>query len=116
MKPMNFTYTLKIYNGAFDHSMARLIAEWHARGKDIGLDGLMILTYLKAHRYIRTSDAEELLQLDRDQTLSDSRPDERSKAWNSGTKGAHSRGNILSDKGRCQRSDWQGRIFSGEGN
>jgi ATP-dependent DNA helicase RecG len=49
--------------------MARLIAEWHAHGKDIGLDGLMILTYLKDHRYIRTSDAEDLLQLDRDQVL-----------------------------------------------
>ena len=64
-----FHVTLKIYNGAFDHSMARLIAEWHSHGKDIGLDGLMILTYLKGHRYIRTSDAEKLLQLDRDQTL-----------------------------------------------
>ena len=61
--------TLQIFNGAFDHAMARLIADWHAHGKDIGLDGLMILTYLKAHRYIRTSDAEELLQLDRDQAL-----------------------------------------------
>lgn len=61
--------TLRIFNGAFDHAMARLIADWHAHGKDIGLDGLMILTYLKGHRYIRTSDAEELLQLDRDQAL-----------------------------------------------
>jgi ATP-dependent DNA helicase RecG len=61
--------TLRIFNGAFDHAMARLIAEWHAHGKDIGLDGLMILTYLKDHRYIRTSDTEALLQLDRDQAL-----------------------------------------------
>ena len=61
--------TLQIFNGAFDHAMARLIADWHAHGKDIGLDGLMVLTYLKSHRYIRTSDAEELLQLDRDQAL-----------------------------------------------
>lgn len=61
--------TLRIYNGAFDHAMAHLIANWHAHGKDIGLDGLMILTYLKSHRYIRTSDAEVLLQVDRDEAL-----------------------------------------------
>jgi len=29
----------------------------------------MILTYLKGHRYIRTSDAEELLQVNRDEAL-----------------------------------------------
>ena len=61
--------TLQIFNGAFDHATARLISDWHAHGKDIGLDGLIVLTYLKSHRYIRTSDAEELLQLDRDQAL-----------------------------------------------
>ncbi len=61
--------TLKVFDGTFDHRMARLIAEWHSQGRDIGLDGLMILTYLKNHRYIRTSDAELLLQLDRDQAL-----------------------------------------------
>jgi len=61
--------TLRVFNGAFDHAMARLIADWHAHGKDIGLDGLMILTYLKGHRYIRTSDAEELLQVNRDEAL-----------------------------------------------
>ncbi len=61
--------TLKVFDGTFDHRMARLIAEWHAQGRDIGLDGLMILTYLKNHRYIRTSDAEVLLQSDRDQAL-----------------------------------------------
>ena len=61
--------TLRVFNGAFDHAMARLIANWQAHGKDIGLDGLMILTYLKSHRYIRTSDAEALLQVDRDEAL-----------------------------------------------
>ncbi|MDO9034314.1 MAG: hypothetical protein Q7U51_03815, partial [Methanoregula sp.] len=49
--------------------MARLIDDLHAHGKDIDPEGLMILTYLKRHRYIRTSDAEELLQLDRNQAL-----------------------------------------------
>lgn len=61
--------TLRVFDGAFDHAMARLIATWHANGKDIGLDGLMVLTYLKNHRYIRTSDAEGLLQVDRDEAL-----------------------------------------------
>jgi len=58
--------TLHIFDGAFDHAMASLIARWHREGKDIGLDELIVLTYLKDHRFISTDDATTLLQLDRD--------------------------------------------------
>jgi ATP-dependent DNA helicase RecG len=66
----NLTHvTLRIYNGTFDRGMARLVAKWYSQGKDIDLDGLLVLTYLKEHRFINTQEAEQLLQLDRDHTL-----------------------------------------------
>ena len=61
--------TLRIFDGSFDHAMAKLVAEWRAHGKDIDMEGLMVLTYLKGHRFINTSDASILLQLDRDEAL-----------------------------------------------
>ncbi|MDI6720667.1 MAG: putative DNA binding domain-containing protein [Methanomicrobiales archaeon] len=62
--------TLRIFDGTFDQAMARLVASWHAKGKDIGMDGLMVLTYLKRHRFITSSDAAALLQLDREEAIS----------------------------------------------
>ncbi len=64
-----FHVTLRIFDGSFDHAMAKLVAEWRAHGKDIGMEGLMVLTYLKDHRFINTSDASVLLQLDRDEAV-----------------------------------------------
>ena len=61
--------TLHVYDETFDHAMASLVARWHGEGKDIGLDGLIVPTYLKEHRYISTDDAATLLQLDRDTTI-----------------------------------------------
>jgi ATP-dependent DNA helicase RecG len=61
--------TLHIYDGAFDHAMASLVSRWHREGKDIGLDGLIVLTYLKDHRYISTDDAATFLQMDRDEAI-----------------------------------------------
>ena len=61
--------TLHIYDGTFDHAMASLVARWHGEGKDIGLDGLIVLTYLKDHRFISTADVADLLQLDRDEAI-----------------------------------------------
>jgi len=61
--------TLRIFNGTFDHSMARLVAQWQAKGKDIGLDGLIILTYLKDRHFITSSEATKLLQMDRDEAI-----------------------------------------------
>ncbi|MFH0966932.1 MAG: hypothetical protein V1862_04525, partial [Methanobacteriota archaeon] len=55
-RPDGAQVTLHIYDGAFDHAMASLVARWHGEGKDIGLDGLIVLTYLKDHRFISTAD------------------------------------------------------------
>lgn len=61
--------TLRIFDGTFDHSMAKLIAEWHKKGKDIGLEGLMVLTYLKEHFFVTSSEAAKMLQMDRDEAI-----------------------------------------------
>ncbi len=65
----DYHVTLRIFDGAFDHSMARLIAEWHAKGKDIGMEGLMILTHLKENSFITSSEAAEMLQMSRDEAI-----------------------------------------------
>jgi ATP-dependent DNA helicase RecG len=62
--------TLKIFDGAFDHSMARLIAEWQSKGKDIGLDGLIILTFLKDNSLINSTEAAKMLQMSREEAIS----------------------------------------------
>lgn len=56
--------TLRLYDGAFDKKMATMVAKWSQRGKEISLDGLIILSYLKEHRFIYASDAARLLQTD----------------------------------------------------
>lgn len=61
--------TLRIFDGTLDYKMARLVAKWQSKGKDIDFDGLLVLTYLKEHRFINSQEAETLLQLDRDHTL-----------------------------------------------
>ncbi len=61
--------TLHVYNGAFDRHMARLVSNWQSKGKDIGMDELIILTYLKDHLYITSSDAAKMLQMDRDDAV-----------------------------------------------
>ena len=61
--------TLHIFDGSYDQAMAGLVATWHREGKDIGLDELIVLTYLKDHLFINTDDAATLLQLNRDIVL-----------------------------------------------
>lgn len=61
--------TLRLYNGAIDKKMAKMVADWSQKGKEIGLDGLIILSYLKEHRFIYTSDGARLLQTDRDNAI-----------------------------------------------
>jgi len=65
----DFYVTLRIFDGAYDHSMAKLIAEWHKKGKDINLEGLMVLTYLKEHFFITSSEAAKMLQMDREEAI-----------------------------------------------
>ena len=59
--------TLRIYDGAFDARMALLVAKWRGEGREVELDSLLILTYLRDNAYIDTAAAADLLQLSRDQ-------------------------------------------------
>lgn len=58
--------TLRIYNGSFDRRMASLVAQWKQQGKEIDLDGLLVISFLLENTFIDTPEASELLQLPRD--------------------------------------------------
>jgi ATP-dependent DNA helicase RecG len=58
--------TLRVYDGTFDERMAVLVARWRGEGREIDLDGLLILTFLREHAFIDTMAAADLLQLPRD--------------------------------------------------
>lgn len=58
---------LRIFDGAFDERMAVLVAKWRGEGRDIDLDGLLVLTYLREHAFIDTNAAAELLQVPREE-------------------------------------------------
>jgi ATP-dependent DNA helicase RecG len=58
--------TLRIFDGGFDERMATLVARWRGEGREIGLDGLLILSYLRESAFIDAGEASELLQLSRE--------------------------------------------------
>jgi len=55
--------TLRIFDGSFDERTAALVARWRGEGREIGLDGLLILSFLRDHAFIDTLSAAKLLQL-----------------------------------------------------
>jgi len=55
--------TLRIFDGSFDENMARLAARWREEGRDIGLDGLLVLTFLRQFHYVDSGAAADLLQV-----------------------------------------------------
>jgi ATP-dependent DNA helicase RecG len=59
-----FSVTLRLYDGTFDERMAVLVAKWQKDGRDMGLDGLLLLTYLREHAHLDTRTAADLLQVD----------------------------------------------------
>jgi len=59
--------TLRIFDGSFDERTAALVARWRGEGREIGLDGLLVLTFLRDNAFIDTLSAATLLQLSRDQ-------------------------------------------------
>lgn len=61
-----FSVTLRLYDGTFDERMAVLVAKWQKDGRDIGLDGLLLLTYLREHAHLDAKFAADLLQVDPD--------------------------------------------------
>ena len=59
--------TLRIFDGAFDERTAALVARWRGEGREIGLDGLLVLTFLRDNAFIDTLSASNLLQLSREE-------------------------------------------------
>ncbi|HEY3569790.1 MAG TPA: ATP-binding protein [Thermoanaerobaculia bacterium] len=59
--------TLRIFDGSFDERTAALVARWRGEGREIGLDGLLILSFLRGHAFIDTLSAARLLQLSREE-------------------------------------------------
>lgn len=62
--------TLRIFDGVFDHALAQMVAKWNAAGREIQLDALLVLAYMKEHAYIDAKRAAPLLQLDREDARS----------------------------------------------
>ena len=58
--------TLRIFDGSFDDRMAALVARWRGEERETGLDGLLVLSYLRSNAFIDTLSAAELLQLPRE--------------------------------------------------
>lgn len=59
--------TLRIFDGSFDERMAALVARWRGEGREIGLDGLLVLSFLRDNAFIDTLSAARLLQLPREE-------------------------------------------------
>lgn len=58
--------TLRLFDGSFDERLAVLVSKWRGEGREIDLDGLLVLPYLRDHASIDTSAADDLLQLPRE--------------------------------------------------
>lgn len=58
--------TLRIYDGSFDERMATLVARWRGEGREMGLDGLLVLSFLRDNAFIDAAGAAELLQLSKE--------------------------------------------------
>jgi ATP-dependent DNA helicase RecG len=58
--------TLRIFDGSYDRHMALLVARWRREGKEVGLDALLVLDYLKQNAFIDSKSASRLLQFELD--------------------------------------------------
>jgi ATP-dependent DNA helicase RecG len=54
--------TLHVYDKGHDENTARLVARWRDEGRDVGLEALMVLAYLRQNAFIDSSSASRLLQ------------------------------------------------------
>ena len=57
---------LRIFDGAFDERIAILVAKWRGDGREVDLDGLLILSFLREHAFVDTIGASQLLQFPRE--------------------------------------------------
>lgn len=62
--------SLHLFNGSYDKRFATLVAKWNQDGKEIGLDALLVLAYLKENTYLDTRSAAWLLKIPADQAAS----------------------------------------------
>lgn len=54
--------TLHVYDSSYDENTARLVARWHDEGREVGLEALMVLAYLRQNAFIDSGAASRLLQ------------------------------------------------------
>lgn len=54
--------TLHVYDKGHDENTARLVARWRDEGRDVGLEALMVLAYLRQNAFMDSSSASRLLQ------------------------------------------------------
>lgn len=54
--------TLHVYDKGHDENTARLVARWRDEGREVGLEALMVLAYLRQNAFIDSSSASRLLQ------------------------------------------------------
>ncbi|OGU22531.1 MAG: hypothetical protein A2580_03545 [Hydrogenophilales bacterium RIFOXYD1_FULL_62_11] len=54
--------TLHVYDSGYDENTARLVARWRDEGRDVGLEALMVLAYLRQNTFIDSGSASRLLQ------------------------------------------------------
>lgn len=59
--------TLRLFNTGCDKAMAGLVSRLNQAGRDIGLETLLVLSYLRDHPYMDADAAARLLQVDADQ-------------------------------------------------
>lgn len=55
--------TLRIFDGGFDKRLATLVSEWRRQGREIDLEALLVLNYLRENTFIEVRTATEILQL-----------------------------------------------------
>ena len=55
--------TLRIFDGSFDERMAALVLKWRRDGREVDLDGLLVLSYLSENAFVDVRRACDLLQL-----------------------------------------------------
>lgn len=62
--------TLRLFDGTIDERLALLVAKWRGEGREIDLDALLVLTFMKEQAFVDSRAAAELLQLPRDDARS----------------------------------------------
>lgn len=61
--------TLRLFNTGYDKATAARVARWKREGLELGLDGLMVLGYLREHAFVDAAAAADFLQSNRAEAL-----------------------------------------------